>query len=66
LRRDFKGVMDGYEWHGVSVRIARGNTVFGIVGLTSAEMYQFQQAVLNKIIKSFHFRTDKPESAATP
>jgi hypothetical protein len=55
LRRTFTGVMDGAEWHGVSVRIEHGNTVFGIVGLTSAETYQFQQAVFNKMIRSFHF-----------
>lgn len=55
LRRDFTGVIDGVEWHGVSVRVARGTTVFGIIGLTSAETYRFQQAVFNKIIKSFRF-----------
>jgi hypothetical protein len=55
LRRNFTGVIDGVEWHGVSVRIARGTTVYGIIGLTSAETYRFQQAVFNKIIKSFHF-----------
>ena len=55
FRRDFKGLMEGAEWHGMSVRIAQGNTVFGITGLTSAETYQFQQALLNKIINSFRF-----------
>ncbi len=55
LRRTFTGVLDGVEWHGVAVRVAHGNTVFGLVGLTSAEMYQFQLAVLNKMIDSFHF-----------
>jgi hypothetical protein len=56
LRRDFTGVLDGAEWHGVSVHLARGDTAFGIIGLTSSEMFQFQQAVLDKIIRSFHFR----------
>jgi hypothetical protein len=57
LRRSFTGVLEGVEWHGISVRIAHGNTVFGIVGLTSAETYQFQQAVFNKMVRSFHFFT---------
>jgi len=60
LRREFQGLMDGVEWHGVSVRVARDNTVFGLIGLTSAETFQFQQALLNKIISSFRFRTGKP------
>jgi hypothetical protein len=55
LRCSFTGVLDGVEWHGISVRVERGNTVFGIVGLTSAETYQFQQAVFNKMVRSFHF-----------
>jgi hypothetical protein len=55
LRRTFTGVMDGAEWHGISVRIEHGNTVFGIVGLTSAETHEFQQAIFNKMIRSFHF-----------
>ena len=60
VRRDFTGLMDGVEWHGVSVRVAEGNTVFGIIGLTSAETFQFQQALLNKIINSFRFLPGKP------
>lgn len=60
VRRDFTGLMEGVEWHGVSVRVAEGNTVFGILGLTSAETFQFQQALLNKIINSFRFLPGKP------
>jgi hypothetical protein len=56
VRRDFTGVLDGAEWHGMSVHLARGNTAFGIIGLTSSELFQFQQAVLDKIIRSFHFQ----------
>ena len=56
VRRDFTGVLDGAEWHGVSVHLAQGNAAFGIIGLTSSELFQFQQAVLNKIIRSFHFQ----------
>ena len=55
IRRSFTGVIEGAEWHGVSVHVAHGNTVFGVIGLTSAETYQFQEAIFNKIIKSFHF-----------
>ncbi len=62
FRRDFKGLMEGAEWHGMSVRIAQGNTVFGITGLTSAETYQFQQALLNKIINSFRFLAKAQET----
>jgi hypothetical protein len=55
IRRTFTGVMDGAEWHGVAVHVAHGNMVFGIIGLTSAETFEFQQAIFSKIIKSFHF-----------
>jgi hypothetical protein len=55
IRRSFTGVIDGVEWHGVSVRIAHGHVVFGIIGLTSAETFGFQEAVFNKMIRSFHF-----------
>jgi hypothetical protein len=55
IRRTFTGVLDGAEWHGVAVHVAHGNTVFGIIGLTSAETFQFQQALFSKIIKTFHF-----------
>lgn len=64
LRRVFKGVIDGVEWHGISVHVAHGNAVFGIIGLTSAETFQFQQALFNKIINSFHFLTPAPPAAS--
>jgi hypothetical protein len=54
-RRTFTGVLDGAEWHGVAVHVIHGNMVFGIIGLTSAESFEFQGAIFNKIIKSFHF-----------
>jgi hypothetical protein len=60
--RAFKGVLDGVEWHGIAVDVANGNTVFGIMGLTSAETSQFQQAVLNKIIHSFRFLASTTET----
>jgi hypothetical protein len=55
IRRTFTGDIDGAEWHGVSVHFALGNTVFGVIGLTSAETYKFQEAIFNKIVKSFRF-----------
>ena len=65
MRREFTGVLDGAEWRGVSVRVAQGHRVFGLVGLTSAETLQFHQAVLNKIIASFRFLGgDDPSPAA--
>jgi hypothetical protein len=66
IRRSFTGLLDGAEWHGVAIHAARGNTLFGIIGLTSAETYQFQQAVFSKIIKSFRFTGDTPEGTASP
>lgn len=64
VRRDFTGLLEGTEWHGVSVHVAQGNTAFGIIGLTSSEMFQFQQAVLDKIIRSFHFHSSSETAAA--
>jgi molybdopterin-binding protein len=66
VRSAFKGVLEGTEWHGIAVRVARGNIVFGIIGLTSAETYEFEQAVLNKIINSFHFLTPASPTAPGP
>ena len=71
IRHDFTGVMDGAEWHGIAIRVAQGSTVYGILGMTSAESYQFQEAVLNKIVKSFRFLTpsgaaDTPHGATAP
>jgi len=63
IRRTFTGVMDGAEWHGVAVHVVHGNMVFGIIGLTSAETFEFQQAVFGKIIKTFHFLTPAPPAA---
>jgi hypothetical protein len=65
IRRNFTGAIDGVEWHGISVRIARGKTVFGIIGLTSDETYGFQEAVFNKMIRSFHFLESAPRQGAS-
>jgi hypothetical protein len=64
IRHDFSGVMEGAEWHGIALRVAQGRTVYGILGMTSADSYQFQEAVLNKIVKTFHF-LGSSDSAST-
>jgi hypothetical protein len=66
VQRAFTGLLDGTEWHGIAVHAARGNTLFGIIGLTSAETYQFEQAVFRKIIKSFRFTGNTPGGTASP
>jgi hypothetical protein len=63
-RRSFTGVMDGAEWHGVAVHVIHGSTVFGIIGLTSAETFQFQEAIFNKVIRTFHFLSPATPTAA--
>ncbi len=63
-RRTFTGVLDGAEWHGVAVHVIHGNMVFGIIGLTSAETFQFQEAIFNKVIRTFHFLTPAPAVSA--
>jgi hypothetical protein len=65
-RRTFTGVLDGAEWHGVAVHIIHGNMVFGIIGLTSAESSQFQEAIFNKIIKTFHFHAPTAPTVPPP
>jgi hypothetical protein len=65
-RQTFTGVLDGAEWHGVAVNVIHGNTVFGIIGLTSAETFQFQEAIFNKIIKTFHFLNPAAPGAESP
>jgi hypothetical protein len=66
VRRTFRGVLDGAEWHGISVQVARGNTLFTIIGLTCAENSQFKQAVLNKMINSFRFLAPASPSGLSP
>ncbi len=65
MLRTFTGLLDGSEWHGVAVHVVHGNTVFGIIGLTSAETYQFQEAIFNKIIRTFRF-VDAVPAAGSP
>ena len=65
-RRTFTGVLDGAEWHGMEVNVIHGNMAFGIIGLTSAETFQFQEAIFNKIIKTFHFLTPAASTAGLP
>ncbi|HTS69097.1 MAG TPA: hypothetical protein VMO17_08930 [Terriglobia bacterium] len=65
-RQTFAGVLDGAEWHGVAVHFVHGTMVIGITGLTSSESFEFQEAVFNKIIKSFHFTNAAAPAAAPP
>jgi hypothetical protein len=65
-RRTFTGVLDGAEWHGVAVHVIHNNTVFGIIGLTAAETFQFQEAIFNKVIKTFHFLAPSTPTTAPP
>ena len=64
IRRTFRGILDGVDWYGMAVHVKSDDAVIGIIGLTSAESYQFKQAVFNKIVKTFHF-TNR-ESVETP
>ncbi len=64
IRRTFSGILDGAEWHGVAVHVIHQNMVFGITGLTSAETFEFQEALFNKIIKTFHFSPPSTPSTA--
>lgn len=66
IRRSFTGILDGAEWHGVAVHVIHGNTVFGIIGLTSAEGYEFQESIFNKILRTFHFLTPAEAASAGP
>jgi len=66
IRRNFSGVIDGAEWYGTAVRVAQGSAVYGIIGMTSSESFQFQEAVFNKIMKSFHFVPPVSEAGAEP
>jgi len=66
IRRRFDGILDGTDWHGVAVRVAEGSTVYGIIGLTSAETFQFQESLFNKIARSFHFLTPTAENVSSP
>jgi len=64
-RRTFTGMLDGVEWHGVAVHVIHGNTVFGIIGLTSAETFQFQESIFSKIVKTLHFQAPPAPASAS-
>ncbi len=66
IRRTFSGILDGAEWHGVTVHVIHQNMVFGITGLTAAETFEFQEAIFNKIIKTFHFLPSSTPTTAAP
>jgi hypothetical protein len=56
IRRAFRGVAEGREWHGIVVNLADGSYHYGLIGLTSEEAHQFKASVLAKMIGSFRFR----------
>ncbi len=56
IRRSFRGMADGREWHGVAVNLADGKNHYGFIGVTSEEAYQFKSSVMGKMIASFKFR----------
>ncbi len=56
LRRSFRGVAGGQEWHGLVVNLAEGSLHYGIIGVTRDEAFQFKESVLAKIVNSFRFR----------
>jgi hypothetical protein len=66
IRSRFTGSLDGVEWHGVTVHLIRGNVVFGITGVTSAETFGFQEAIFNKIVNSVSFLTPPDSADAAP
>lgn len=56
IRRSFRGVAGGHEWHGLVVNLANGAEHYGIIGITRDEAFQFKQGVLSKVMNSFRFR----------
>ncbi len=56
IRRQFRGVAGGRDWHGVVVNLADGSAHYGIIGVTSEEIYQFKESVIGKMLASLRFR----------
>lgn len=56
IRRQFRGMAAGHEWHGMVVNLADGATHYGIIGVTRDEAFQFKEGVLAKMVNSFRFR----------
>ena len=57
LERRYRGTVDGHDWSGVIVSLARGNEFFTILGMTYADsdLIQIQENVIAKTITSLEF-----------
>src|SRR6266849_5994986 len=57
LERRYRGTVDGHDWSGVIVSLARGNEFFTILGMTYADsdLIQIQENVIAKTIASLEF-----------
>lgn len=57
IERRYRGTVDGHDWSGVVLALARGNDVFTILGMTYADsdLIQIQENVIAKTIASLEF-----------
>jgi hypothetical protein len=57
LERRYRGTVDGHDWSGVIVSLARENDVYTILGMTYADsdLIQIQENVIAKTIASLEF-----------
>ncbi len=57
LERRYRGTVDGHDWSGVVLSLARGSDVFTILGTTYADsdLIQIQENVIAKAIASLEF-----------
>jgi hypothetical protein len=57
----YRGMIDGHDWSGLIVTLARGKEVFTIVGTTAAEsdLVQIQENVIRRAISSLEFTNPK-------
>ena len=57
VQRRYRGTVDGHDWSGVVLSLARGNEVFTILGMTYADsdLIQIQENVIAKAIASLEF-----------
>ena len=56
IRRRFRGMAAGHEWHGLVVNLTDGPAHYGLIGVTRHELSGFKASVLSKMVKSFRFR----------
>ena len=57
LERRYRGTVEGRDWSGMVLSLARGNDVFTILGITYADsdLIQIQENVIGKAIASLEF-----------